>query len=266
MAKTDRQIPFYLGTMGFSYKDWNGIFYPPGMDSKDYLGYYSRIFASVEIDSTFYGSPRKSTIQRWLSETPADFKFSLKVPRTITHELGLVNAWSLMAEFIETIRLLGEQLGVILIQFPPSFSISGFEKLGLFLKTLPGDLRYAIEVRDQSWYIAEAEVEKLLAEYRVAWAATQYPHLPAKIHQCSDFAYIRWIGQHGSFRRHDHERIDRTEDLQKWWVDIQEAAQLMNAVYGYFNNDYAGYAVGTALKFRAIAGIPLEMPQQPKLF
>jgi uncharacterized protein YecE (DUF72 family) len=259
-----RQTPLYLGTMGFSYKDWNGVFYPVEMNAKSYLSYYSRIFNSVEIDSSFYGTPKKSTIQGWVNATPEEFKFSVKVPLSITHELGLVNAWGMMAEFLDSIRLLGSRLGVILFQFPPSFTTSEIDKLAVFLEMLPDDLRFAFEVRDQSWYTAEDKVENLLEKYGVAWAATQYPNLPAKIHQSANFAYIRWIGQHGSFQRHDHERIDRTEDLQKWWSYIQETTRTMSAIFGYFNNDYAGFAAGTALKFRYLAGIPGEMPQQPK--
>jgi uncharacterized protein YecE (DUF72 family) len=265
MINKSRQAPFYIGTMGFSYKDWNGVFYPIEMNSKNYLSYYSRNFNSVEIDSSFYGTPRKSTIQGWIKATPSEFKFSLKVPRSITHELGLVDAWGLMTEFLDSIRLLENRLGVILFQFPPSFTKQGIDKLAVFLEKLPDDLLYAIEVRDQSWYTAEAEFENLLKNFGVAWAATQYPHLPAKIHQSVNFAYIRWIGQHGSFRHHDHERIDRTEELQKWQRHILETTQSMTAVFGYFNNDYAGYAAGTAMKFRSLVGIPNEIPQQPKL-
>jgi uncharacterized protein YecE (DUF72 family) len=266
MTITDRQIPFYIGTMGFSYKDWSGIFYPPGMNSMDYLGYYSRIFKSVEIDSSFYGSPKKSTIQRWKSETPADFKFSLKVPRMITHEMGLVNAWGQMAEFIETIRLLAERLGVILFQFPPSFKVDQMNRLSEFLARLPDDLCFSIEIRDGSWYTAENQLVELLAKRKIGWAATQYPNLPGKIYTCSSFIYIRWIGQHGSFHQHDHERIDRIIDLQGWWQHIQENMGKMTELFGYFNNDYAGYAAGTALKFKALIGEEVHPPQHTRLF
>jgi uncharacterized protein YecE (DUF72 family) len=264
MVNADRQIPLYLGTMGFSYKDWNGVFYPTEMDSKDYLNYYSRIFNSVEIDSTFYGTPKKTTVQRWVSGTPPGFKFSLKAPRAITHDLGLVNAWGLTMAFINVARLLADRLGVILFQFPPSFTTVKMENLTSFLSRLPRDLRYAIEIRDPSWYTAENELVDLLTGLGIAWAATQYPNLPGKIHCSSNFIYIRWIGRHGSFQQHDHERIDRLADLQSWWDIIQENLAGMTDLFGYFNNDYAGFAAGTALKFKALAGETVVIPQQPK--
>ena len=264
MVNSSRQIPLYVGTMGFSYKDWNGVFYPAEMDSKDYLGYYSRIFNSVEIDSTFYGAPKMATVLRWASETPVDFRFSLKVPRTITHDLGLHNAWGLMVEFLEAVRLLGDRLGVILFQFPPSFKADRIEKLSEFIARLPGGLRYAIEIRDKSWYTAESQLIELLSAQGIVWAATQYPNLPGKIQRNTNFSYIRWIGQHGSFHTHGHERIDRTTELQQWWDNIQENTNEKTDVYGYFNNDYAGFAAGTALRFKALLGEPINLPQQPK--
>lgn len=264
MTNSSRQIPLFLGTMGFSYKDWNGVFYPAEMDSRDYLSYYSRIFRSVEIDSTFYGTPKKSTIQRWVSETPANFKFSLKVPRMITHDLGLVNASGLMAEFLEVVSLLGDRLGVLLLQFPPSFKADQLDKLSTFLARLSGELRFAVEVRDGSWYADESLLLELLKAHNIAWAATQYPNLPGKIQRGSYFIYLRWIGRHGSFQNHDHERIDRTADLQNWWEQIQNVNDELTDLFGYFNNDYAGFAAGTALKFKTMVGDLVDFPQQPR--
>ena len=78
---------WYLGTMGFSYPDWAGTFYPDTLAQRNYLGHYSRFFNAVEIDSTFYGTPRLTTVKRWATSTPADFRFCPKTPRMITHEV-----------------------------------------------------------------------------------------------------------------------------------------------------------------------------------
>ncbi len=260
----DNSLLPYIGTMGFSYKDWNGVFYPAGMDSVDYLAYYSRIFNSVEIDSTFYGTPRKTTVQHWAAATPTGFKFSLKAPRAITHDLALVGAWGLMAEFLDAARLFGDRLGVILLQFPPSFKVSVMQTLARFLALLPKDLRFAVEVRDHSWHTAEMEFETLLKENSVAWAATQFPYLPEKLHPTADFLYIRWIGRHGSFHQHASERIERTPDLQRWWAQIQANSDAVRDIFGYFNNDYAGFAAGTALKCKALLGQPVDIPRPPR--
>ncbi len=115
-------VEWFLGTMGFGYDDWRGVFYPPGTTSRDYLTHYSRIFNSVEMDTTFYGVPRSAVVTQWAASTPDNFKFCAKLPRTITHEMGLIGTRGLVDEFIDAMRLLGDKLGVILIQFPPSFT------------------------------------------------------------------------------------------------------------------------------------------------
>ncbi len=92
---------YFIGTMGFSYQDWAGSFYPPGVKARDYLVHYSRVFNAVEIDSTFYGIPKSSSIVRWRDQSPSDFKICLKVPRSITHEAGLVGTQREMDRFIE---------------------------------------------------------------------------------------------------------------------------------------------------------------------
>jgi uncharacterized protein YecE (DUF72 family) len=259
-----QNLPLYIGTMGFSYRDWNQVFYPNEMKINQYLSYYSRIFNSVEIDSTFYGTPRKSTVSGWLKNSPPGFKFSVKAPKLITHESGLINAWGLMTEFLDTMRLLEDRLGVILLQFPPSFSADQLETLISFIGKLPSDLSFAVEIRNQSWYTAEQSFVEQLGRLGIAWAATQYPNLPARIHDTAQFIYIRWIGQHGTFHKHDHERIDRTEDIQLWLHQIQENSENKRAVFGYFNNDYAGFAAGTAIKFYNLVGMPMGNPNEPK--
>jgi uncharacterized protein YecE (DUF72 family) len=268
-SKNDRQATVYIGTMGFSYKDWKSVFYPDDLNPRQYLAYYSRIFNSVEIDSTFYGVPKKDTLAHWAASTPPGFKFSLKTPRSITHELGLTGAWGLMDEYLDAIRHLGERLGVILLQFPPSFKAENLDRLVTFIAKLPAELDFAIEFRDQSWYTAEQAVEAELERYQVTWAATQYPNLPGRIHKTSRLIYIRWIGRHGTFRSHSQERIDRTGDLEQWKDQIEAGSVNASAIFGYFNNDFAGFAAGTAMKFYEMMDIPLEKPphlKQARLF
>ncbi|MCU0489654.1 MAG: DUF72 domain-containing protein [Anaerolineales bacterium] len=234
------------------------------MDPHDYLNYYSRFFNSVEIDSTFYGTPPVSTVKRWASQTPESFKFSLKVPRQITHELRLIDARGYFVEFVDRIQELGARLGVILFQFPPSFKADQMVAMAEFFTRLPPELRFAVEVRDSSWYSAADPFASMLRNVKVAWAAVQYPGLPEKIHLTGTHRYIRWIGQHGSYTSHSQERIDRTPDLLRWNEAIQASSLPGEPLFGYFNNDYAGFAVGTLLKFRNLIGWPVEIPQQPK--
>ncbi len=263
------EIPFNIGTMGFSYKDWIGPFYPNEVTAQNFLVYYSRIFNSVEIDSTFYGTPKLSTIQRWIAATPPQFSFSLKVPKSITHAPEIMDTWGLMDEFLQTIGNLGQRLGIILFQFPPSFTSQKLDKLADFLTRLPREFRFAIEVRHLSWYTASVRFENILNPLAIAWAATQYPKLPETIQLTTNFLYIRWIGQHGAFDHHNEERIDRVEDMHRWLQQMAALCDKVTTVFGYFNNDYAGFGAGSALKFKTIIGEPvnpLRQPTQKRLF
>jgi uncharacterized protein YecE (DUF72 family) len=258
----------YLGTMGFSYKDWVGVFYPEGLASRDYLSYYSRIFNAVEIDSTFYGTPKAETVTRWAAMTPPDFQFCLKTPRANTHDLGLGAAAGVMRDFVEVVGKLEDKLGVILLQFPPSFTVDRLADLDAFLAEAPAGPRYAVEVRHRSWYTASQSMAEMLSRHGVCWASTQYPSLPRRLNLTASYAYLRWIGQHGSYENHTHERIDRTGDLQGWLDLIQAAEPRLDALYGFMNNDYAGFGAGTANRFKQLAGLPVEPltpPQQGRL-
>jgi uncharacterized protein YecE (DUF72 family) len=214
---------WYLGTMGFSYKDWVGPFYPADLPSREFLTYYSRIFHAAEIDSTFYGAPKPESVQRWSSQTPEGYRFCIKAPRLITHELGLVGAESLMAEFVQTVRLLGDKLGVILLQFPGSFPSDEFPVFRGFLSTLPPGARYAVELRHPSWHKQAERTADLLTE----------------------------------------QGVDLRAQLQDWWERLQAHLPEVEAVYGFFNNDYAGFAPVTANRFKEIAGLPVEGFQPP---
>ena len=124
---------WYLGTVGFSYKDWDGVFYPQGAPARSYLAHYSQIFNAVELDSTFYGTPPAERVRQWAVTVPPSFKFCPKTPRQITHDMRLINTGDLMQAYLETMQLLNEHLGPILIQLPPSFAAAEFDTVDKFL-------------------------------------------------------------------------------------------------------------------------------------
>lgn len=264
----------FLGTMGFGYKDWERVFYPEGLFSRNYLKHYSKFFNAVEIDTTFYGTPRLGTVKTWAGVTPQDFRFCVKTPRRITHDLLLKNSNDEMDEFLNIVQNLGDKLGVILIQFPPSFTLQKYDKrLDEFLYYLRfgigggDDFRFAVEFRHVSWYTDQTA--EVLGKYRICWVATEYPNLPEDIHRTSDIIYIRWIGQHGTYAHHDREREDKSRQLKQWWGRIKEQIDNVAAIYGFFNNDYSGHAPATCNRFKSVVGLPtknLTPPQQVSLF
>src|SRR5688572_19946054 len=116
---------YRLGTMGFSYADWaGGVFYPPGLKPGEYLSHYAKYFDAVELDTTFHATPPPERFRRWADVTPAGFRFAVKTPKSVTHELPPDKAIGGMHAFLDAARRLGEKLGVVLLQFAPSFEIA----------------------------------------------------------------------------------------------------------------------------------------------
>jgi uncharacterized protein YecE (DUF72 family) len=251
---------WFLGTIGYSYKDWVGGFYPPGAAPREYLPYYTKYFNSVELDTTFHSTPRNATVQSWHLATPPEFIFCLKTPRMITHEMALKGTRGLMTEFIDTLYPLQEKVGPILIQLPPSFTQDNIKTLTEFLEALPASHRYAVEFRHVSWF--NARTTQLLSRYQVCWVSIEFPHLPNKIIPTTDFLYIRWIGTNNLYHYHSYERVDKSEQLIAWLKAIRVFQTEIPHVYGFFNNDYAGFAAGTCKRFMLLAGL-LDEEQNP---
>jgi uncharacterized protein YecE (DUF72 family) len=260
-------VDWYLGTVGFSYKDWEGVFYPGGISARQYLAYYSQIFNGVELDSTFYGTPPAERVRQWAASTPAAFKFCAKTPRQITHDLRLVGAREAMLGFLDIIGLLGEKLGAVLIQLPPSLTAAQVDTVAAFLEGLPANFQYALEFRHPSWFTPETN--HLLTSCRVCWVSTEYIDMPKQIERTSDFLYLRWLGRHGQYKRKDREEQDMTPHLAWWKTQLQPHLPQLQSVYGFFNNDYSGHSPATCNRFKALLGLPVtpsQTLQQGRLF
>jgi uncharacterized protein YecE (DUF72 family) len=255
-----------LGTIGFSYKDWVGTFYPTGTTQSEYLTYYSKLFNSVELDTTFHSIPRSTTVASWFTTTPSEFKFCLKTPRTITHQLGLQGSHGLMLEFLDALLPLQEKTGPILIQLPPSYTQDNYFILQEFLENLPQTHRFAIEFRHYSWF--NEKTTQLLSQHQVCWVTIDYPNLPRLINITTDFLYIRWIGINGIYHHHSYEREDKTDQLRWWLRTILPCSEQIPVIYGFFNNDYSGFAAGSCKRFKLVAGLEEEgdTPYQERLF
>lgn len=253
-------VKWHLGTMGFAYKQWVGPFFPAGMAPSNFLSHYSQLFDAVEIDSTFYGPPSTKTVKRWYSVTPPDFTFSLKTPRTITHERRLVGALEPMSAFLEKARVLEGKLGAVLIQLPPDFTHDAFLPLMRFLEELPDDIRFAIEFRHRSWN--SPGTTTLLERHNVCFTAADYSYMPKNILRTADFLYLRFLGPRGRYPSKDREFSDRTAELSQWQQRIQLHLAHVSDSFAFFNNDFTGFAPAACNRFRRILGIE-DRAEQP---
>ncbi len=253
-----------LGTSAFTANGWEGSFYPPGMQSRDFLSYYATQFAAVEVDSTFYGCPSARTVNNWAARTPEDFIFSVKVPQVITHEKALVDCDSEFEEFVKTMDILGLKLGPMVFQFP-FFDRWKFSKqygflavLVPFLKKLPANHRFAIEIRNKNWL--DAKLADALREYKFALVLTDTSFVPRPWEMkdkfdliTADFMYVRWLGDRKGIeevtRIWDKTVVDRREDLTNW-VELFRTFVARNLkIFAYANNHYAGHGPATIKQF-----------------
>jgi uncharacterized protein YecE (DUF72 family) len=255
-----------LGTSAFTADGWEGSFYPRGMQSRDFLSYYATQFATVEVDSTFYGCPSASTVNNWAARTPEDSIFSVKIPQVITHEKALVDCDSEFEEFVKTMDILGPKLGPMLFQFP-FFDRWKFPKqesflavLVPFLKKLPTDHKFVVEIRNKKWL--DGRFADTLREYKIALALTDTSFVPRPWEMkekfdliTADFAYVRWLGDRKRIEKQtttwDKAIIDRSSDLRNWVDLLREMVmkKKLRKLFAFANNHYAGHAPATVKLF-----------------
>lgn len=143
---------YHLGCPAWGYKDWVGVLYRPGTPARDFLAQYASVFNTVEGNTTFYSVPSAATVTRWLDQVPPHFRFCFKLPRRISHELGLIQAEAETTQFLHRMAPLGERLGPFMIQLPPAFGPDRLAVLDDYLATLPHELHFAVEVRHRRFF------------------------------------------------------------------------------------------------------------------
>jgi uncharacterized protein YecE (DUF72 family) len=179
----------YVGTSGYSYKEWKGPFYPKNLPDKQMLTFYGERFRTVEINNTFYRMPEASVLQKWAGEVPADFQFVLKAPQHITHVKRLKDASDSTSQLLEVSAVLKERLGPLLFQLPPRVK-KDVPRLRAFLALLPSKRRVAFEFRHQSWF--DEEVFGLLRDHRAALCiAEAESDLEVPFVATADWGYLR---------------------------------------------------------------------------
>ncbi len=254
-----------VGTSAFTAAGWEGAFYPAGMQPRDFLSYYASRFDTVEVDSTYYRTPARSTVIGWANKTPPGFLFSLKIPQTITHEKCLEDCDEEFKTFVETAEELGEEkLGPMLFQFP-YFNRTRFKsgaeflaRLRPFLKKLPKAHRFAVEIRNKNWL--DEKFTGLLREHNVALAVIDQAWMPGITDLTSrldpitsNFTYVRWLGDRKGIEEQtkvwDKTIVDRRAALSSWVDYCYQTTRRGVKVYAYANNHYAGFAPATVALF-----------------
>ncbi len=225
----------WVGTSGFYYEHWRGVFYPEDLPKSRFFDYYRERFATVELNSTFYHLPRLRTTEHWCESSPDDFLFSLKAYRGITHYRKLHDCEGELYRFLHLVKPLKSKLGAILLQLPPSLHLDR-ELLKSFLEILPPGYRFAMEFRHESWL--NDDIFNLLKSYNVALCINDFGKRSTETVVTADFAYIRL---HGPTGRYGGSYSDR--ELAEWAGRVAKAAEETEAIFVYFNNDSEGYAV-----------------------
>ena len=255
----------YIGTSAFVASGWEGTFYPPGMKPADYLSFYATRFNSVEIDSTFYRAPSKATVQGWDRKTPPGFVLAAKIPQIITHDKVLIDCEAEFKEFVQTMDLLGDKLGPLLLQFgyfnkKAFVGVNDFlARLKPFLKKLPKDHKFAVEIRNKNWLVAQ--FVEALRERGGALALIEQSWMPRPAQWfekfdpiTADFTYVRWLGDRKGIEEQtktwDRVIVDRSADLAEWVEALKTVHKRKIQIYAYANNHYAGYAPATVEMFQ----------------
>ncbi|MGD6810751.1 MAG: DUF72 domain-containing protein [Candidatus Bathyarchaeia archaeon] len=244
----------YAGTIGWSYPFWKGPFYPAKLPSAKLLSYYATQFPTVEIDNTFYRIPNPQTILNWKQQTPPNFIFSLKFPNLITHIKMLKDCQRETNLFLERAMLLGEKLGPMLLQFPPSFGETHFSDLAAFLDGLPRDLRFVVEVRNQN-LLSERLID-VLKSNKIALAWVDSPLMPQTLELTADFVYLRLEGDRGNVNGLlGKVEVDRSVDIKAWAEKLAPFKARGVGMFGYFGKFYSGFPPLDARRFLEDLGV-----------
>ncbi len=259
-----------IGCSGFLYESWRGTFYPEDLPPKGWLSFYVKHFNTVELNVTFYRLLKKEAFERWFTETPQNFCFSLKGSRLITHIKKFKDVELPLLTFFNTTSPLLEKFEIVLWQLPPNFRVN-LKVLSDFIQMIhPYHVRHVFEFRHKSWI--NKKVFKLLEDSNMAVCMADWPEFNNEMPLTADFVYIRRHGEIGNYATNY-----TPEQLKKDAKKIKEYLKQDKDVYIYFNNDNLGYAPKNAQELsdilkktlptnlkRALTEIKEERPKKAK--
>jgi uncharacterized protein YecE (DUF72 family) len=220
-------MQLYVGTSGYSYKEWKGPFYPQNLAAREMLIYYGENLPAVEINNTFYSMPRATVLTAWADQVPPGFRFALKAPRRITHNNPLKDKQDEVGYLFKTAAILGDKLGAILFQLPP-YLRRNHELLADFIDLLPSGARAAFEFRHPSWF-DEDLFEMLQRKGCALCCADSEKEALRRFVSTADWGYLR-------LRRPNYSDAE----LQDWARQI--TSQNWQAVFAFFKHEEAGAA------------------------
>jgi len=228
----------YVGTSGYSYKEWKGSFYPEDLPPKQMLRFYGERFRAVEINNTFYRMPKPAVLEAWADEVPADFKFVLKAPQRITHMKRLKDAWEPLSYLLAAAGTLKERLGPLLFQLPPNLK-KDLARLHEFLELLPAEHQAAFEFRNQTWF--DEDVFRLLRDHQATLCiAEAESELEVPFVVTADWGYLR-------LRKPDYGDVEL-----KSWVD-RVRDQNWSDAFVFFKHEDEGKGPQMAKRFLELA-------------
>lgn len=214
--------------------------FPEAYQEKSRLHYYASLFNSLEVNATFYKLPRAGTFINWANDVPFDFKFTLKLPKEITHAKGLIYDPAAIDRFLDTVKGIGEKKGCVLMQFPASITAHYMGSLEQILARFDlnehsSGWRIAVEFRHSSWY--SKQVYSLLHRYNTVIIIHDIEKgKTPELKQADNFVYLRFHGPEKAYRGTYHQEYleEQADQIKKWLKQGKD-------VYAYFNN-----SLGTA--------------------
>jgi uncharacterized protein YecE (DUF72 family) len=216
----------WVGTSGYNYPEWKGSFYPVNLSAAKMLPYYAARFPTVEINYTFYRMPTEKLVAGWAAQTPSPYKLTLKAPRRITHDSRLQACGPAVSTFCQVAATLGDKLGALLFQLPPSVK-KDLAVFDAFLDDLPPHTCAAFEFRHPSWF--EDDVFERLAKRNLALCIADSEKMSTPVRVTADYAY---------FRLRDEGYTP--EDVRRWAKIIAGETASCREVFVYFKHEESG--------------------------
>ncbi len=229
-----------IGTSGWSYSDWRGKFYPRGLAPGRWLAHYAATFDTVELNASFYRLPSPEQFAQWAAQVPDGFLFSVKASRQITHLHRLKDCEELLGHFCAAARSLGDNLGPVLYQLPPTLHFDP-KLLAAFVALLPREPSQVIEFRHASWFCEDTF--DILREHGISLCISDLPGCEAPMLVTAPPAYLRF---HGGKRYRDNYPVTA---LEKTAARLRAWSHEGTPSFTYFNNTAAGHAVRNAQAF-----------------